>query len=75
MKKGLSVLGAEDDLTVGLVFLGVQESLLTGFAERAAESVYCGDVGIAVEVLIAPAIVERELVFSRMRYVKSDSNG
>jgi hypothetical protein len=75
MKKELSVVAVEDDLTVGLVFPEVPASRFTGFAERIAEPFYRGDMAIAVEDLMQRAIAEGEFVLSHIKYVKSEGNG
>ena len=75
MKKKLSVLAAEDDLTVDLTFHQVPASLLTEFAERIAKPFYCGNITDAIKDLMQQAISEREFVLSHIKYVKSEGNG
>jgi hypothetical protein len=75
MKKKLSVLAAEDDLTVDLTFHEVPASLLTEFAEKIARPFYNGNIGSAIKDLMQQAITEREFVLSHIKYVKSEGNG
>ena len=75
MKKKLSVLAAEDDLTVDLTFHEVPASLLTEFAEKIAKPFYRGNITNAIEDLMQQAIAEREFVLSHIKYVKSEGNG
>jgi hypothetical protein len=75
MKKKLSVLAAEGDLTVDLTFHEVPASLLTEFAEKIARPFYNGNIGSAIKDLMQQAITEREFVLSHIKYVKSEGNG
>lgn len=75
MKKKLSVLAAEDDLTVSLTFHEVPASLLTEFAEKIAKPFYHGNITNAIKDLMQQAITEREFVLSHIKYVESEGNG
>ncbi len=75
MKKKLSVLSVEDDLTVDLTFHEISACLLTEFAEKIAKPFYCGNVTNAVKDLMQQAITERDYVLSHIKYVKSEGNG
>ena len=75
MKKKLSILAAEDDLTVDLTFHEVPASLLTEFSEKIAKPFYRGNITNAIEDLMQQAIAEKEFVLSHIKYVKSEGNG
>lgn len=75
MKKKLSVLASEDDLTVDLTFHEVPASLLTEFAEKVAKPFYRGNITNAIRGLMNQAITEREFVLSHIKYVKREGNG
>jgi hypothetical protein len=75
MKKNLSVLAAEDDLTVSLTFHEVSASLLKEFVEKIAKPFYRGNITNAIKDLMQQAISERKFVLSHIKYVKSEGNG
>jgi hypothetical protein len=75
MKKKLSVVVAEDDLTMSLAFHEVPASLFTEFVERIAEPFYRGCIANAIEDLMQQAITEGEFVLSHVKSVKSEGNG
>ena len=71
MKKKLSVLPIEDDLTVDLTFHEVPASLLTDFAEKIAKPFYCGNITNAIKDLMEQVITEREFILSHVRFMNS----
>jgi hypothetical protein len=71
MKKKVTVLTTEDDLSVDLILHDFSATLLTEFAEKIIRPYYSGNISDAVKDLIQKAIREEKFVLSHVKLVKS----
>jgi len=73
MKKKTAILATEDDLLVDLTFHNVPASLLTEFAEKIVRPHFNGNLNIAIQDLISKAIVEEDLILSRVTHIRNSA--
>jgi hypothetical protein len=71
MKRKAAVLATEDDLQVDLTLHNVSASLLAEFAQKIVTPYYRGSINAAIQDLIQKAIVEQDLVYSRITHIRS----
>ena len=71
MKKKLTVLATENDLSVDLTFHGVPASLVTEFAEKIVRPYFNGNLNAAIQDLIQKALQEQDFVLSHVTHIRN----
>jgi hypothetical protein len=70
MKKKISVLATEDDLSVDLTLHDFSATLLAEFADKIVRPYYAGNMSDTVKDLMQKAIEEEAFVLRHMKLVK-----
>ena len=71
MKRKVTVLATEEDLSVDFTLHDFSATLLTEFAEKIVRPYYSGNISNAVKDLIQKAINEEKFILSRVKQEKS----